>query len=203
MTASTAPTTHKGIVLLQSTAVDSCTSISVYFWWKKDKWSSQLVAVLSYTCIIYQITIIFIEHAFDTAETPHEAFTMLGIAQMTKNEVQESSTMQRDAVVVNHQEFEGTGTSIDKILVYLNFVSPILSFLKKNGIMWLLKYIITTMINCQQSLVLLPLIFKRVFLLGAFVQSPLNFFKHVCSIFLGRAYRRRGCSRCVQSASCL
>eukprot|EP01036_Dinobryon_divergens_P037344 gene37344-48839_t len=109
--------------------------------------------------IIYQITIIFIEHAFDTAETPHEAFAMLGVAQMTNNEHQESSIiMQRDAVNnVNHQ-VEGTGMKlVDKILVYLNFVSPILTFLKKNGIMWLLKYIITTLINCQQSLVLLPL----------------------------------------------
>jgi hypothetical protein len=50
--------------------------------------------------------------------------------------------------------------SIGVFLSYLNplhLISLVCKSIQQNGFKWLLKYIITTLINCQQSLVLLPL----------------------------------------------
>lgn len=86
------------------------------------------------------------------------------------NEVEISFNSSDDAIqpavstrnVINNCDVlqETRRTSIGVFLTYLNplrLISLVCVSIQQNGFKWLFKYIVTTLINCQQSLVLLPL----------------------------------------------
>ena len=59
-----------------------------------------------------------------------------------------------------NNEVEEARRPTRSFLIYLNpvyWISLVCTTIQEKGIVWLLKYIFTTLINCQQSLVLLPL----------------------------------------------
>ncbi len=116
--------------------------------------------------IFFQVIIIFMEYAFanlhKNAETPENKYAA---PNGDNNDVGE------------------TRASSGSCFKYLNpcyLISLVCITIQENGIVWLLKYIFTTLINCQQSLVLLPLTNMNTNDLCVQVITPTNDENAVC-----------------------